>query len=94
MARAFIKIVCYNQIETWHSRRNARDFFRNCARNSEGAERDRYTNILWDLEDGKTICHDCGSLPYEVLSANNRYYKTTAPDGSRDWDNKVWFDAN
>ena len=90
MARKNIKVVCYNQIETWHSRRNALAFFRDCARNCEGAERDRYINIVWDLEDKKTICHDGSSLPYEVLDKNNLHYKTTAPDGSRDWDNKVW----
>ena len=91
MARKLIEIVCYNRIEKWHSRKNALAFFRDCARNSEGAERDRYINIVWDLEDKKTVGHDGSSLPHETLVANNMNYKTTAPDGSRDWDNKVWY---
>lgn len=91
MAKKMIEIVCYNQIECWHTRKNALRFFRDCARNCEGAERDRYVNIVWDLEDKKTICHDCSSLPYDVLKANGLYYKTTAPDGSRDYENKIWY---
>ena len=91
MARNFIKVVCYNQIENWHTRKNALKFFRECARNCEGAERDRYINIVWDLEDKKTICHDGVSLPYNVLERAGIIYKTTAPDGTRDYDNKVWY---
>ena len=86
-----ISIVCYNRIEKWHSRTNALRFFRDCARNTEGAERDRYINIVWDLEDKKTVCHDASSLPYNTLKANNLYYTTIAPDGSRDYGNKVWY---
>jgi len=90
MART-ITIICYNQIETWHSRKNALKFFRDCARNCEGAERERYTNIVWDLEDKKSICHDGSSSTLSELQALNRYYKTTAPDGSRDYNNQVWY---
>ena len=86
-----IEIVCYNRIERWHTRKNALRFFRDCARNCEGAERDRYINIVWDLEDKKTICHDGSSLPHDVLAKNNLYYTTTAPDGSRDYNNEIWY---
>lgn len=86
-----IEIVCYNRIEKWHTRKNALRFFRDCARNCEGAERDRYINIVWDLEDKKTICHDGSSLSHDVLAKNNLYYTTTAPDGSRDYNNEVWY---
>ena len=91
MAKNMIEIVCYNRIEKWHTRKNALRFFRDCARNCEGAERDRYINIVWDLEDKKTICHDGSSLPHDVLAKNNLYYTTTAPDGSRDYNNEVWY---
>ena len=91
MAKKMIEIVCYNRIEKWHTRKNALRFFRDCARNCEGAERDRYISIVWDLEDKKTICHDCSSLPYDVLKERNLYYNTTAPDGSRDYNNEVWY---
>lgn len=87
-----ISIVCYNQIELWHDRDNAIDFFKDCARNCEGAERDRYLNILWDLEDGEEICHDRSSFPYIVLHQRNWYYKTTAPDETRDYGNQIWYE--
>ena len=86
-----IEIVCYNQIEKWHKKKNALSFFRNCARNCEGAERDRYIEIVWDLEDGLKRCHDKASLPYGVLVKNDLYYTTTAPDGSRDYNDKIWY---
>ena len=91
MAKKMIEIVCYNRIEKWHSRKNALRFFRDCARNCEGAERDRYIEIVWDLEDGLIRCHDKSSMEYGVLVKNNLYYTTTAPDGSRDYDNKIWY---
>ena len=94
MAKKMIEIVCYNHIELWHTRKNALRFFRDCARNSEGAERDRYINIVWDLEDKKTLCHDGSSVDYETAKANDWYYKTTAPDGSRDYNNEIWYSNN
>lgn len=94
MARKMIEIVCYNHIELWHTRKNALRFYRDCVRNCEGAERQRYINIVWDLEDKKTICHDSSSVDYETAKTNDWYYKTTAPDGSRDYDNKIWYSNN
>ena len=91
MAKKIIEIVCYNQIESWHTRKNALKFFRDCARNSEGAERERYINIVWDLEDKKTLCHDGSSLPIAVLEQNNLFCKTDAPDGTRDFGGKIWY---
>lgn len=94
MARKMIEIVCYNRIELWHTRKNALNFYRDCVRNCDGAERERYINIVWDLEDKKTLCHDGSSVDYETAKANDWCYKTTAPDGSRDYNNKIWYSNN
>lgn len=86
-----ITIVCYNQIETWHRRENAIDFFYDCMLNTEGAEQKRYINILIDLNDGRNKCHDGSSISYDIAKEEGRFYKTIAPDGSRDYNNKIWY---
>lgn len=53
-----IKIICYGQEEIYTDRMKAMQFYMNCADNSEGAERERYLNILLDLMDGKSLCTD------------------------------------
>lgn len=53
-----ITVVCYNEKHTFHTKKAAEDFFWECAEFSEGAERDRYFNILLQLRHGKTECHD------------------------------------
>lgn len=86
-----IKIVCYNQVEFWSSRKKALEFYRKACRACEGSERDRYLNIVWDLEDNKDTCHDGSSLPIAVLESNNLICKTDAPDGTRDFGGKIWY---
>lgn len=46
-----VKITCYRKTETME-RSKAMKFYRECADNSEGSERDRYVNILFGLMDG------------------------------------------
>lgn len=53
-----IKIICYGQEEIYTDRKKAMQFYMNCADNSEGSERERYINILFDLMDGKSLCTD------------------------------------
>lgn len=53
-----IKIICYGQEEIYTDRKKAIQFYRDCADHSEGAERERYVNILFDLMDGKSLCTD------------------------------------
>jgi len=89
-----ITIVCYNQIEYWGSKKNALTFYRNATRACEGSERDRYLNIVWDLEDNKPICHDGSSLPFSVLKKNNLIMQVGSPDGTRDYGNKIWYPKN
>lgn len=86
-----IKIVCYNQVEFWSSRKKALEFYRKACRACEGSERDRYLNIVWDLEDKKPICHDGSSLPYDVLAKNNLVMKVGSADGTRDFGGKIWY---
>ncbi len=54
------KIVCkcYGKEQEFTSRKKAIDFYLDCMMNSDGAERDRYTNIYLDLQEGKTYCTD------------------------------------
>lgn len=52
-----VKITCYGKTET-RTRGEAIKFYREGARCCEGAERDRYLNIVWGLEDGLTEVSD------------------------------------
>lgn len=54
------KIICkcYGTEQEFSSRSKAKKFYLECIAWSEGAERDRYVNILLDLEDGKNYCTD------------------------------------
>ena len=53
-----VTVTCYGKTEKWCSRAEALAFFKKACRHSEGAERDRYLNIVWGLEDGKTTVDD------------------------------------
>ena len=52
-----VKVTCYGQTKEY-TRKQALKEFREAMRCCEGSERDRYCNIVWDLEDGKTECND------------------------------------
>ena len=52
-----VTITCYGKKET-KERNEAMRFYKDCAENSEGHERNRYFNILMDLMDGKNLCSD------------------------------------
>ena len=52
-----VTITCYGKKET-RTRSDALAFYKDCMRACEGSERDRYCNIVMDLEDGKTECSD------------------------------------
>lgn len=56
-----VTVTCYGKTKKWASRANALAFFKEACRHSEGAERDRYLNIVWGLEDGLAEVDDrCG----------------------------------
>jgi len=47
-----VTITCYGKTETWDSRKKARAFYWEGVRCCEGAERDRYMNIVMGIDDG------------------------------------------
>lgn len=53
-----VTTICYGIKEEWEHREYAIAAFLDAMRNSEGAERERYTNVYLDLIDGKEICSD------------------------------------
>lgn len=60
MVKANQKVItkCYNKEEVWNNRQTAIKFFISCIENSEGSERERYTNVLMDLLANKNYCTD------------------------------------
>ena len=51
-------VVCYNQATVWGDRKEAAAFYAAGVRECDGAEAQRYMNVLMDLVDGKAVCHD------------------------------------
>lgn len=69
-----IEVYCYSN-ETFSTRTSARRFYRECLRNSEGAEHNRYQNVLDDLESGFNICWDqITILPKEIETEYNKQF--------------------
>ncbi len=52
-----VKITCYGEVEVVE-RKKALSFYLDAMRNSEGSERDRYTNIYIGLLDGLDVVTD------------------------------------
>ncbi len=52
-----VKITCYGKTKEY-TRKQALKEFREAIRCCEGSERDRYVNIVCQLEDGETVCVD------------------------------------
>ena len=50
--------ICYGTKQEWTSRNEAIRFFMEGIAATEGSEQERYTNILLQLLEGKTICKD------------------------------------
>lgn len=57
MENDIVTIHCYNQVEKM-KRKDAIKKYLEGMRCCEGSERDRYTNIYFDLIDGKMECFD------------------------------------
>lgn len=53
-----VVVLCYGQRETWKTRQDALRFYKECAEMTEGSERERYVNIVFDLMDNKSFCSD------------------------------------
>ena len=53
-----ITTITYGQAQQWKSRKEAIMFFKDAVYSCDGAERERYVNVLMRLLDGETICTD------------------------------------
>ena len=53
-----VTITCHGKTDVWEDRKDAIRFYREGAAVCEGAERDRYINILLQLTDGQSVCSD------------------------------------
>lgn len=53
-----VKTICYGKEKTWDSVREATIFFLECMAGSEGAEKERYVEILLKLVSGEKVCSD------------------------------------
>ena len=53
-----IQVICYNKSTIYKSRDEAIKFYNECYAMSEGAEQERYSNILYQLHSGKKVCID------------------------------------
>lgn len=53
-----VKTICYGREVIWDSRKKAIMFFLECMASSEGAERERYLNILVKFKSGEKVCVD------------------------------------
>ena len=50
--------ICYGEKKEWKNRQEAAGFFLNAMMDSDGSERERYTNIYVDIISGKSVCTD------------------------------------
>ena len=53
-----VTTICYGQKQEWDDRWEAVDFFKEGVMACDGAEKERYTNILMKLLAGETECSD------------------------------------
>lgn len=53
-----VKVILYNDEETWNSREDALEFYMKAMAYSEGSEQERYAKILVELAMGKAVCTD------------------------------------
>ena len=53
-----VSVTCYNMTETL-TRRAALEKYRDCMRNSEGSEHERYETIFFQLLEGAMEASDC-----------------------------------
>lgn len=53
-----VKVIYYNDEETWDSRDDAMEFYLKAMASSEGSEQSRYAKIVSELAMGKAVCTD------------------------------------
>ena len=60
-------ITCYNKREGWASRKMAEEFYMEAAFACEGAERDRYMEVLYQLSEGRSEVFDTPDYERELV---------------------------
>lgn len=53
-----VTTVCYGKEEQWDDRAEAARSFLNAMMNSEGSERERYSNVYFEIIQGLNCCTD------------------------------------
>lgn len=53
-----ITTVCYGKAEKWDDRQKAKRHFLEAMMNSEGSERERYSNVYFGIIQGLDFCTD------------------------------------
>ena len=53
-----VKVICYNDEETWDCRDDALEFYMRAMAGSEGSEQSRYAKIVSELAMGLPVCTD------------------------------------
>lgn len=53
-----VKTICYGKERIWDKKEEAIEFFIDCMLNSEGSEKERYSNILSSLKANLKVCKD------------------------------------
>lgn len=68
-----VDVICYGQKTHFNTRLGAASYYRDCMRGSEGAERERYTNIFFALTEGDASVVSDGSSERKVTENPTRY---------------------
>lgn len=58
MKKEKITVICYGEEKIWDNREKAKEFYLEAMMNTEGSEKERYSNIFGDLCSGLTTCRD------------------------------------
>lgn len=61
IAKGSITTVCYGEVREWDERAEARNHFLEAMMNSDGAERERYSNVYFKIIRGFDYCTDSDS---------------------------------
>ena len=56
-----ITTVCYGEVREWDERAEARNHFLEAMMNSDGSERERYSNVYFKIIRGFDYCTDSDS---------------------------------
>ena len=69
-----IRCCTYNLVQEFNTVEEAKAFFLNCMKNSEGSEQSRYVRVYTQLLDGHTYCTDNERATEEDLKNIEKYF--------------------